>query len=90
MSWYYVKDGQAAGPVPEAALAVQFRSDSLATTTLVWRTGLKEWLPLSVALLLYVINTLTMGLPNLTALADSEKRPVVDMIFDTRVIKNKN
>ena len=42
------------------------------------------------ALLLYVINTLTMGLTNLTALADSEKRTVVDMIFDTRVIKNIN
>ena len=49
MSWYYVKDGQAAGPVPDEALAAQFRGGFIVPTTLIWRSGMKEWQPLSVA-----------------------------------------
>jgi uncharacterized RDD family membrane protein YckC len=42
------------------------------------------------ALLLYVINGCTMGLTNITAFFDSEKRTVVDMLCDTRVVRNDN
>lgn len=40
------------------------------------------------AVLLYVINMFTMGLTNITAFFDAEKRTVVDMICDTRVVRN--
>jgi uncharacterized RDD family membrane protein YckC len=40
--------------------------------------------------LLQVINGCTMGLTNITAFFDSEKRTVVDMICDTRVVRNDN
>ncbi len=42
------------------------------------------------ALLLYIINGCTMGLTNITAFFDKEKRTVVDMICDTRVVRNEN
>ena len=40
------------------------------------------------ALLLYVINAFTMGLTNLSAFFDREKRTVVDMMCNTRVVRN--
>ena len=42
------------------------------------------------AVLLYVINACTMGLTNITAFFDREKRTVVDMICGTRVVRNEN
>ena len=39
------------------------------------------------ALLLYVINLFTMGLTNITAFFDQERRTVVDMMCDTRVVR---
>jgi uncharacterized RDD family membrane protein YckC len=35
----------------------------------------------------YVINQCTMGLTNLTAFFDAEKRTMVDMLCDTRVVR---
>ena len=40
------------------------------------------------ALLLYIINSFSMGLTNITAFFDKEKRTVVDMICGTRVVRN--
>lgn len=40
--------------------------------------------------LLHVINGCTMGLTNITAFFDNEKRTVVDMICDTRVVRNND
>ena len=42
------------------------------------------------ALVFYFLNAFTLHLTNLTAFADAERRTFVDMIFDTRVIKNPN
>jgi len=39
------------------------------------------------AVALYIINAFTMGLTNITAFFDSERRTVVDMICDTRVVR---
>jgi uncharacterized RDD family membrane protein YckC len=41
-------------------------------------------------LLFLVINQCTMSLTNITAFFDSEKRTVVDMICDTRVVRSNN
>ena len=43
MTWYYVKDGQAAGPVTDGELLSMLRLDSILPTTLVWKAGMAEW-----------------------------------------------
>ena len=43
MTWYYVKDGEAAGPVSNEELRSKLRLGSILPTTLVWRSGLTEW-----------------------------------------------
>ena len=49
MTWYYVKDGEAAGPISEEELISKVRAGSVLPTTLVWRTGMTEWEPVSKA-----------------------------------------
>ena len=49
MNWYYVKEGQQAGPVSEAELDELIRSGALAADTLVWREGMAEWVPYTTA-----------------------------------------
>jgi uncharacterized RDD family membrane protein YckC len=39
-------------------------------------------------LLFYALNQCTMGLTNLTAFFDRERRTVVDMMCDTRVVRS--
>ncbi len=43
MTWYYVKDGAASGPISDDDFASQLRSGSILPTTLVWRSGMVEW-----------------------------------------------
>lgn len=43
MTWYYVKDGEAAGPISDEALLSKLRLGSILPTTLVWRSGMAEW-----------------------------------------------
>ena len=43
MTWYYVKDGAASGPISDDDFASQLRSGSILPTTLVWRSGMAEW-----------------------------------------------
>lgn len=43
--WYVGVGGQQAGPFDEAALASQAQSGALTRTTLVWRTGMAQWIP---------------------------------------------
>ncbi|MFG1926095.1 SPFH domain-containing protein [Cryptosporangium sp. NPDC048952] len=43
--WYLGVGGQQAGPYDEAALAAQVRSGSLTRSTLVWKTGMAQWVP---------------------------------------------
>lgn len=45
MTWYYVKDGAAAGPISDEELLSKLRLGNILPTTLVWRSGLSEWQP---------------------------------------------
>ena len=45
MTWYYVKDGEAAGPISDEELLSKLRLGNILPTTLVWRSGLSEWQP---------------------------------------------
>ncbi|EXG81280.1 SPFH domain-containing protein [Cryptosporangium arvum] len=43
--WYLGVGGQQAGPYDQAALAAQVASGALTRTTLVWKTGMAQWVP---------------------------------------------
>lgn len=45
--WHYVQNGQAVGPVADAALREQLNSGQLPGSTLIWREGMAQWLPAS-------------------------------------------
>jgi uncharacterized RDD family membrane protein YckC len=45
MNWYYVSNGQQAGPVDDAQLAELVRNGSVLFDTLIWREGMDNWLP---------------------------------------------
>jgi uncharacterized RDD family membrane protein YckC len=45
MIWYYVKDGEAAGPISNEELLSQLRLGQILPTTLVWRRGQAFWQP---------------------------------------------
>ncbi|GAA0274191.1 SPFH domain-containing protein [Cryptosporangium japonicum] len=43
--WYLGVGGQQAGPYDQAALAAQVASGALTRSTLVWKTGMAQWVP---------------------------------------------
>ncbi len=47
--WFYAKDGQKSGPVPEGELDSLAARGVIDASTLVWKDGLAEWLPLATA-----------------------------------------
>jgi len=47
MKWYYVENGNQAGPVEEAELGQLLQSRRLAGDTLVWHEGMANWEPFS-------------------------------------------
>src|SRR5213596_1665149 len=49
MDWYYAINGQQSGPVSEAQLDEIARTGGITSTTLVWRQGMANWQPYSVA-----------------------------------------
>jgi uncharacterized RDD family membrane protein YckC len=49
MKWYYVENGQQAGPVEETDFPPLMRTGKLRADTLVWREGLANWEPFSKA-----------------------------------------
>lgn len=49
MKWYYVENGQQAGPVEETEFPQLIRTGKLRADTLVWREGLANWEPFSQA-----------------------------------------
>jgi uncharacterized RDD family membrane protein YckC len=49
LSWYYEDHGQQAGPVPTAALRRLLQTGKIDQTTLVWNSGMPNWLPYSQA-----------------------------------------
>jgi hypothetical protein len=49
MHWYYAHDGQQDGPHSEEALQNLVKSGQINASTLVWREGMPNWLPVSEA-----------------------------------------
>ena len=49
MTWYYHSGGQQQGPVSDAELADLLQTGKINRTTPVWREGMADWQPLSVA-----------------------------------------
>jgi hypothetical protein len=49
MNWHYELGGQQLGPVPESELRELYRSGKITGNTLVWREGLPDWQPYSLA-----------------------------------------
>ena len=47
--WFYAKDGRKAGPVSDGELDSLAASGVIDASTLVWKEGLAEWLPLATA-----------------------------------------
>ena len=47
MNWYYVDQGQQAGPVDDAQLAQLVRGGKIERSTLVWHDGMANWVPYS-------------------------------------------
>lgn len=45
MTWFYVSNGQQAGPVDDAQLADLVRTGAIQPDTLVWREGMANWQP---------------------------------------------
>ena len=43
MNWYYVDQGQQAGPVTDAQLEELVRSGKIQPNTLFWREGMANW-----------------------------------------------
>ncbi len=46
-NWYYLRDDETIGPLPAAELRRLFRAGKLGSETLVWRAGMKDWVPAS-------------------------------------------
>ena len=49
MKWYYVENGQQAGPVEDTEFPQLIQSGKLRAETLVWREGMANWEPASAA-----------------------------------------
>jgi len=49
MDWHYELGGQQLGPVPESELRELYRSGKISGNNLVWRAGLPDWQPYSIA-----------------------------------------
>jgi uncharacterized RDD family membrane protein YckC len=47
MEWYYLRDGKTMGPVPEGSIRAWLESGFLQPDDLLWRAGMKQWLPLA-------------------------------------------
>lgn len=44
--WYFVRSGEAIGPIPASELRLLHRDGHIGARTLVWREGLDGWIPL--------------------------------------------
>ncbi len=49
MNWFYVEQGNQAGPVDDAQLEELARQGRIQPSTLVWREGMPDWVPYDVA-----------------------------------------
>ena len=47
MNWYIEKDGVSQGPLTEEMLALRVQGGEVASETLIWHVGLKEWQPVA-------------------------------------------
>jgi hypothetical protein len=54
--WYYASAGDYEGPFQEAFIGRKLRAGVISKTTLVWRDGMAEWLPLAETELIHLIT----------------------------------
>jgi uncharacterized RDD family membrane protein YckC len=47
MTWYYVRNGEPAGPISDEELLSKLRLGSILPTTMLWRSGMAQWQPAS-------------------------------------------
>ncbi len=47
MTWFYTSNGTQSGPVTQQELAAKVQSGEVRSTDLIWKEGMKDWLPLS-------------------------------------------
>jgi hypothetical protein len=45
MQWYYSKDGMQLGPVTDAEIRGKIASGEISPSDLVWKEGMRDWLP---------------------------------------------
>jgi hypothetical protein len=45
MQWYYSKNGVQLGPISDSEIRAKFASGEILVTDLVWREGMRDWLP---------------------------------------------
>lgn len=46
MSWYYIREREQVGPLSDNDLSAAIQAGELSDSTLVWREGLEDWVPL--------------------------------------------
>src|ERR687891_233446 len=46
-TWFYLQDGNPAGPVEEGAIATLLRGGTLGPASYVWKEGMADWLPVA-------------------------------------------
>jgi len=73
MTWYYVNNGEAAGPISDEELLSRLRLGSILPTTLVWRSGMSEWQAAS-----KIVATISVRQPVLEPTAASTPSAYVD------------
>ena len=54
--WYYASAGDYEGPFQEAFIGRKLRAGVISDTTLVWRDGMAEWLPLAETELIHLVT----------------------------------
>jgi hypothetical protein len=47
MNWYYAQGGQRQGPITESELETLIAAGTITATTLIWKEGMADWLPLN-------------------------------------------
>ncbi len=70
MNWYYALNGQQSGPVSEQQLMQLAAAGTIQAGTLIWRDGMADWQPLSVAMPAALAGgTLTADAPQIGGVA---------------------
>lgn len=80
MKWYYSKGGVQFGPVPEADLRAKLVTGEVEMGDLVWREGMKDWLPVGHVEEFVTLPNAAATLPKLEGGEDSPYAPPVSQV----------